>query len=207
VYRLLFVLYIVRHIERTGSWKTHCSCNGLWMRNISEMLVQREGCRKKEVGYHGIEYGDAMEEFSDKTVNPSRSAENFLSSWITLHCYSLQVSLSGSVLVLIVLEFGAASLTDLFPKSWNNAMVSSSRVDTSKKKNKKWKSWTFRHLHTRPLRHLARSDTINPLNAELNPICYLLALLAHHFLHVSRIRVKSLTLRLLMSYIYMTLVA
>ena len=32
---------------------------------------------------------------------------------------------------------------------------------------------------------------INPLNAELNPICYLLALLgAHHFLHVSRIRVN-----------------
>ena len=50
---------------------------------------------------------------------------------------------------------------------------------------------------------------INPLNPELNPICYLLALLgAHHFLHFSRIRVKSLTLRLLMSYIYiyMTLV-
>ena len=44
---------------------------------------------------------------------------------------------------------------------------------------------------------------INPLNPELNPICYLLALLAHHFLHVSRIRVKSLTLRLLMSHIYM----
>jgi len=44
---------------------------------------------------------------------------------------------------------------------------------------------------------------INPLNPELNPICYLLALLgAHHFLHVSRIRVKSLTLRRLMSYIY-----
>jgi len=51
---------------------------------------------------------------------------------------------------------------------------------------------------------------LNPLNTELNPICYLLALLgAHHFLHVSRMRVKSLTLRLLMSYIYiyMTLVA
>jgi len=42
----------------------------------------------------------------------------------------------------------------------------------------------------------------NPLKPELNPICYLLALLAHHFLHVSRIRVKSLTIRLLMSYIY-----
>ena len=42
----------------------------------------------------------------------------------------------------------------------------------------------------------------NPLNAELNPICYLLALLAHNFLHVSRIMVKSLTLRLLKSYIY-----
>ena len=44
---------------------------------------------------------------------------------------------------------------------------------------------------------------VNPLNPELNPICYLLALLgAHHFLHVNRIRVKSLTLRLLLSYTY-----
>jgi len=32
--------------------------------------------------------------------------------------------------------------------------------------------------------------TFNPLNPELIPICYLLALLAHHCLHVSRIRVK-----------------
>jgi len=46
-------------------------------------------------------------------------------------------------------------------------------------------------------------NEVNPLNPELNPIRYLLALLAHHFLHVSRIRVKSLTLRLLMSYIHM----
>ena len=44
---------------------------------------------------------------------------------------------------------------------------------------------------------------INPLNPELNPICYLLALLgAQHFVHVSRIRVKLLTFRLLMSYMY-----
>jgi len=41
-----------------------------------------------------------------------------------------------------------------------------------------------------------RTRMINPLNPELNPICYLLALLgAHHFLHVSRIRVKLLTFR------------
>jgi hypothetical protein len=46
-------------------------------------------------------------------------------------------------------------------------------------------------------------NPINPLNAKLNPICYLLALLgAHYFLHVSRIRVKSFTLRLQISYIY-----
>jgi len=33
----------------------------------------------------------------------------------------------------------------------------------------------------------------NPLNAELNPICHLLALLVdHHILHISRIRVNSL---------------
>jgi len=32
---------------------------------------------------------------------------------------------------------------------------------------------------------------VNPSNAELNPICHLLALLgAHHILHVSRVRVK-----------------
>jgi len=32
---------------------------------------------------------------------------------------------------------------------------------------------------------------MNPLNAELNPICHLLALLgAHHILHISRIRVN-----------------
>ena len=46
-------------------------------------------------------------------------------------------------------------------------------------------------------------DVFNPLKPELNPICYLLTLLgAHHFLHVSRIRVKLLTFRRLMSYIY-----
>ena len=50
--------------------------------------------------------------------------------------------------------------------------------------------------------HAIRNNSVNPLNPELNPICYSLALLAHHFLHVIRIRVKSLTVRLLMSYIY-----
>ena len=62
------------------------------------------------------------------------------------------------------------------------------------------------------MQHLEGSSTpalyigrtvLNPLSPELNPICYLLALLgAHHFLHVSRIRVKLLNFRRLMSYIY-----
>jgi hypothetical protein len=34
--------------------------------------------------------------------------------------------------------------------------------------------------------------TINPLSPELNPICYLLAFLTHHFLHVSKIIVNIL---------------
>jgi len=50
-----------------------------------------------------------------------------------------------------------------------------------------------------PVLYIGRT-VLNPLNAELNPICHLLALLGVHFLHVSRIRVNSLTLRLLMSY-------
>jgi hypothetical protein len=33
--------------------------------------------------------------------------------------------------------------------------------------------------------------SLNPLNAKLNPICHLLALLeAHHILHIGRIRVN-----------------
>jgi len=54
--------------------------------------------------------------------------------------------------------------------------------------------YTFNYLET---------VRLNPLKPELNPICCLLALLgAHHFLHLSRIRVKLLTFRRLMSYIY-----
>jgi len=47
--------------------------------------------------------------------------------------------------------------------------------------------WIYDYI---PIR--TQACEFNPLNPELNPICYLLALLgAHHFLHVSRIRVKS----------------
>ena len=61
--------------------------------------------------------------------------------------------------------------------------------------------------HNKSQQNLNKSKMVftafNPLKPKLNPICYLLALLgAHHFLHVSRIRVKLLTFRLLMSYIY-----
>ena len=42
---------------------------------------------------------------------------------------------------------------------------------------------------------------INPLNAELNPVCHLLALLgAHLIFHVSRIRVKPLFLISVVSF-------
>jgi len=51
-----------------------------------------------------------------------------------------------------------------------------------------------KHEGKRPLGRPKRSrleGNINPLNAELNPICHLLALLgAQHILHVSRMRVK-----------------
>ena len=64
-----------------------------------------------------------------------------------------------------------------------------------------WYYYNINYIKIYPLRNTW--IYFNPLNPELNLICYLLALLAHHFLHVSRIRVKSLTLRLLMSYTYM----
>ena len=41
-----------------------------------------------------------------------------------------------------------------------------------------------------PVLYIGRT-VLNPLNAELNPICHLLAFLgAHHILHINRIRVK-----------------
>ena len=58
-------------------------------------------------------------------------------------------------------------------------------------------------IYSVPHLMLLFSSSFNPLKPELNPICYLLALLgAHHFLYVSRIRVKLVTFRWLMSYIY-----
>jgi hypothetical protein len=45
------------------------------------------------------------------------------------------------------------------------------------------------------------NSAFNPLNAELNPICHLLALLgAHHILHISRIRVKGLRTKMMVRY-------
>jgi hypothetical protein len=41
------------------------------------------------------------------------------------------------------------------------------------------------------------ATTINPLNADLNPICHLMAILeAHHILHVGKIRVKRIEISL-----------
>jgi len=44
--------------------------------------------------------------------------------------------------------------------------------------------------------------TFNPLNAQFNPICHLLALFgAHHILHVSRIRVNNSEMCYLVSFV------
>ena len=49
----------------------------------------------------------------------------------------------------------------------------------------------MRLLYLSPLCSADVTAMFNPLNAELNHICHLLALLgAHHILHISRIRVK-----------------
>jgi len=76
--------------------------------------------------------------------------------------------------------------------------------NTATRRKCSWKQPHFRNIKKLAIssRSLFKRNDFNPLKPELNPICYLLALLAHHFLHVSRIRVKSLTIRLLMSYIY-----
>ena len=53
-----------------------------------------------------------------------------------------------------------------------------------------------RHLPRRLSKPTKAFDLLNPLNAEINTICHLLALLgAHHILHVSRIWVNIKILR------------
>ena len=70
------------------------------------------------------------------------------------------------------------------------------------KSNRSWLNDNFKNAFIQFL-YVTITSVFNPLNPELNTICYLLALLgAHYFLHVSRIKVKSLTFTLLMSYIY-----
>jgi transposase len=48
----------------------------------------------------------------------------------------------------------------------------------------------YMNTNNRNVRLQQRVVLLNPLSPELNLICYLLALLARDFLHVSRIRVK-----------------
>jgi len=106
------------------------------------------------------------------------------------------------------------------PKTFRIGIRRTSEQDMSSTKRREWNDstyilclraefvlWRITSLNElecdcfSPVLHKICWLMFNPLNLELNPI-YLLALLAHHFLHVSRIRVKSLTIRLLMSYIY-----
>ena len=79
-------------------------------------------------------------------------------------------------------------------------------IFTPQRRTKRYECWEFHIARAFCESCTARNKKkriINPLNAELNPICYLLALLGtHNFLHFSTIRVKSLILRLLMSYTY-----
>jgi hypothetical protein len=56
-------------------------------------------------------------------------------------------------------------------------------------------SYGWGNRNSRILKYVLHTNTnqrkwFNPLNAELNPICHLLALIAHHILHVSRVRVN-----------------
>jgi len=121
-----------------------------------------------------------------KMSRPHKASRNIFCSDCNLHingCWMQWLPTDG---------FACKHLTELDSSNWKCAL---------------WGTETVQLLHIvvvdLKFNKSESFSVINPLNAELNPICCLLALLgAHHFLHVSRIRVKSLTLRLLMSYIY-----
>jgi hypothetical protein len=65
------------------------------------------------------------------------------------------------------------------------------RIFEPTKENQIWRVKTNEELD-KLIKHKNIINHINPLNAQLNPICHLLALLrAHHIFHISRIRVKA----------------
>jgi len=76
----------------------------------------------------------------------------------------------------------------LFDMTFAHTRRSYSRCLTDGVKRLTTQTCSYFH-HQERLNFFTRN--INPLNAELNPMCCLLELLgAHHFLHVSRIRVN-----------------
>jgi len=63
---------------------------------------------------------------------------------------------------------------------------------------------TWIAFHPMCLELMMKEIGINPLAAELNPICHLLALLgANHILHISRIRVKCCLYRVVLIVSYL----
>ena len=132
-----------------------------------------------------------------------------IESWIlnesVIHMPNLKpVSATGKMMANVAWK--SWSNTMRITKEWKNGR----QIELDKRGHKIRRLWiTYERVgkifleDDRYSKNLSSKTKINSLNAELNPICYLLALLgAHHFPHVSRIRVKLLTFRLLMSYIH-----
>ena len=67
-----------------------------------------------------------------------------------------------------------------------------------------WKIWWIPNNASRW--QMGFNSGFNPLNAELNPICFLLVLLGtHHIFHVSGLRVRGLITKILKSFCDMSL--
>jgi hypothetical protein len=121
-------------------------------------------------------------------------------SWIV--CMSVLLtnnaeSFSGFSLKLFTLPLTRCESTPSLKANWNKS-VPARAMQAKEGPAEVWlRSFVYsgliRELHA-PVRRtpgMERLRHINPLNAELNPICQLLALLwAHPILHISRIRVK-----------------
>jgi len=119
--------------------------------------------------------------------------------WVSINSRRISGSVSHywQIIVELILRFFVSFLSCFLNSSRSDhILIGSSLLNTEKL------SLSFCMISALCSCNILITLFFNPLNPELNPICYLLALLgAHHFLHVSRIRVKLLTFRLLMSYI------
>jgi len=193
------IKFLALHINNTLSWKTHIDnivlksrSAGFAMRSVKPYVSQKMLKMIYSVYFHSItSYGKMSWDHSASSRRVFGLQKRIIR--ITIRCRSRDSCRK------LFIRLKIFPLPSLYILSLFLFVIKNEELFTTN--NEIHSICTRQHLNFyQPSANLTKYQTgmyyvglqiFNPLNPELNPICYLLALLgAHHFLHVSRIRVK-----------------